>query len=186
MKITKEKIIKITSDIANQKGLSSISLKVIAEELGIKTPSLYNHIESLDDLLRGVAHVGMREMNDKMKESVIGKIGDESIIVVGVEYFKYIIVNPGIYEVIQWVGWHRNDETNFILSDYQELLKKLIRSCNFREEKIEDILTLITSIFHGYSSLELAKALEDKEDVLLKFEENLDVVLSGLHLKYDK
>ncbi len=34
-------------------------LKAIAENLGILYPSLYNHIGSLDELLREIAHSGM-------------------------------------------------------------------------------------------------------------------------------
>ena len=51
MRVSREIVIQATSDIVNKDGLNKVSLKVIAEKLGIRTPSLYNHIESLDDLL---------------------------------------------------------------------------------------------------------------------------------------
>ena len=56
MRVSREIVIQATSDIVNKDGLNKVSLKVIAEKLGIRTPSLYNHIESLDDLLLEVAH----------------------------------------------------------------------------------------------------------------------------------
>ena len=48
MKTTKEAVIKATSEIENKKGLNNVSLKAVAQKLNIRTPSLYNHIESLD------------------------------------------------------------------------------------------------------------------------------------------
>ena len=51
MKTTKEAVIKATSDLADEKGLNNVSLKAVAQKLNIRTPSLYNHIESLDNLL---------------------------------------------------------------------------------------------------------------------------------------
>ena len=48
MKTTKEAVIKATSDLADEKGLNNVSLKAVAQKLNIRTPSLYNHIESLD------------------------------------------------------------------------------------------------------------------------------------------
>lgn len=62
MRVTKTAVIQAASDIADEKGLNNVSLKVVAERLNIRTPSLYNHIENLDDLLREVAHSGMRTM----------------------------------------------------------------------------------------------------------------------------
>ena len=65
MRVTKTSVRQAASDIADEKGLNNVSLKVVAERLNIRTPSLYNHIENLDDLLREVAHNGMRTMNQR-------------------------------------------------------------------------------------------------------------------------
>lgn len=51
MKTTKEAVIQAASDIADEKGLNNLSLKTVAEKLNIRTPSLYNHINCLDELL---------------------------------------------------------------------------------------------------------------------------------------
>lgn len=55
MAVTKATIIQTAADIADKEGLQNVSLKVIAEALEIRTPSLYNHIKNLDELLREVA-----------------------------------------------------------------------------------------------------------------------------------
>lgn len=52
MKTTKEAVIKATSDLADEKGLNNVSLKAVAQKLNIRTPSLYNHIESLHIIIR--------------------------------------------------------------------------------------------------------------------------------------
>ena len=44
MRVTKAEVIKTASDMADRNGLHNVSLKAIAENLGIRTPSLYNHI----------------------------------------------------------------------------------------------------------------------------------------------
>ena len=66
MRVTRAEVIKTASDMADRNGLHNVSLKAIAENLGIRTPSLYNHIGSLDELLREIAHSGMRTMNEKI------------------------------------------------------------------------------------------------------------------------
>ena len=102
MRVTKAEVIKTASDMADRNGLHNVSLKAIAENLGIRTPSLYNHIGSLDELLREIAHSGMRTMNEKMIRAAIGKTGDSALKLVAVEYLNYMIEHPGVYEIIQW------------------------------------------------------------------------------------
>ena len=106
MRVTKAEVIKTASDMADRNGLHNVSLKAIAENLGIRTPSLYNHIGSLDELLREIAHSGMRTMNEKMIRAAIGKTGDSALKLVAVEYLNYMIEHPGVYEIIQWASWN--------------------------------------------------------------------------------
>ncbi len=50
-KTRKEEIIMATLKLASEKGLNAISMNMIANEVGIKKPSLYNHFKSKDELV---------------------------------------------------------------------------------------------------------------------------------------
>ena len=149
MRVTKAEVIKTASDMADRNGLHNVSLKAIAENLGIRTPSLYNHIGSLDELLREIAHSGMRTMNEKMIRAAIGKTGDSALKLVAVEYLNYMIEHPGVYEIIQWASWNGTEETAIIFNDYLSLLKTLICSCGFNPDKTTEILSMVTGMLHG-------------------------------------
>lgn len=185
MRVTKEAVIQTASDIADKEGLNEVSLKVVAEKLNIRTPSLYNHIAGLDDLLREVAHRGMRAMNEEMTHAAVGNSGDTAIKSVGIAYLNYIIGHPGIYETIQWAQWNGSAETEAIFDNYKALLTKLIISCSFKTEKADEIISLLMSILHGYSTLELGKALNNPDEARKGLADSLDIVLMGLHAKYN-
>lgn len=186
MRITKAAVIQAASDIADKDGLHNVSLKVIAEKLGIRPPSLYNHIESLDELLREVAHNGMRIMNDTMMKAAIGQVGEAALKTVAVAYLNYMIEHPGVYEIIQWASWNGTEQTAIIFNDYLSLLKTLICSCNFKTEKNEEILNMITGMIHGYTTLQLKYAFSDPEKVRQELCETMDTLLFGIHKKYGK
>ena len=183
MRVTKTAVIQAASDIADEKGLNNVSLKVVAERLNIRTPSLYNHIENLDDLLREVAHNGMRTMNQRMAQAAIGKSGDTAIKAVAIEYLNYMIEHCGIYETIQWATWHGIDETAKIFCEYTDLLKTLILSCHFGT--VSEILNLLTGFLHGYTTLQLRYAFSDPQKVRTELTIALDTVLTGIHYKYN-
>lgn len=185
MRVTKTAVIQAASDIADEKGLNNVSLKVVAERLNIRTPSLYNHIENLDDLLREVAHSGMRTMNQRMAQAAIGKSDDSAIEAIAIEYLNYMIEHCGIYETIQWATWHGTDETAKIFCEYTDLLKTLILSCHFATENVSEILNLLTGFLHGYTTLQLRYAFSKPEKVRKELIGALDTVLVGAHQKYD-
>ena len=61
---TKEKIILATLDLASEYGLKSLSMSQIAEKVGIKKPSLYNHFDSKETLIKEMYEY----IRDKSKE----------------------------------------------------------------------------------------------------------------------
>lgn len=184
MRVTKRAVIQSASEIADAHGLNNVSLKVVAEKLNIRTPSLYNHIASLDDLLREVAHNGMKVMNGKMTQSAIGNAGDTAIKSISSEYFQFMIEHPGVYETIQWATWHGNEETAKIFADYKILLTTLAHSCGFKEQDTDEIVNLIMGVLHGYTTLQLRVALIDPEKAKTDLCNAIDTILVGAHLKY--
>lgn len=184
MPITKDIVIQAASDIADKEGLNKVSLKVVAKKLKIRPPSLYNHITNLDNLLQEIAHKGMREMNCQMIQASIGNSGDKALKAVSLVYFDFIIAHPGVYETIQWVLWHGNSETTQIFNEYKSLLEKLILSCNFKMDTINEILDLLMAVLHGYSTLQLHKALINPQQARKGLSNAIDTVLIGIHQKY--
>lgn len=54
MKNRKEEIIRVTLELASQKGLGSVSMSMIADKIGIKKPSLYNHFSSREEIVEAM------------------------------------------------------------------------------------------------------------------------------------
>ena len=50
----KEEIIYATLELASEYGLQSVSLSQIADKVGIRKPSLYNHFKSKEDLVKSM------------------------------------------------------------------------------------------------------------------------------------
>ena len=65
-------IVERAAQMANEIGLNNITLKVIAKEFGVQTPSLYNHIKSLDDLKKSIMLYGWKQMEHQMLQAVCG------------------------------------------------------------------------------------------------------------------
>ena len=186
MRTTKELVLQAASEIADRDGLSGVSLKAVAAALQIRTPSLYNHIDSLDELLREVAHTGMRTMNCQMTQAVIGVSGDAAIRAIAVAYLRFMVAHPGVYETIQWASWHTNDQTKQILSEYNSLMEKLVQSCGLSISDVSPIVSVLTGFLHGYATQQLGSALSNPKAAITDMSSALDIILLGIHQKYQQ
>lgn len=62
----KEEILLVTLELAAESGLSNVSMTQIAEKIGIRKPSLYNHFKSKDEIIAEM----YRYFRDKSKEAL--------------------------------------------------------------------------------------------------------------------
>lgn len=63
----KEEIIYAALELASENGLKAVSMSQIAEKVGIKKPSLYNHFKSKEELV-GEMYVMLREQAHKHRD----------------------------------------------------------------------------------------------------------------------
>ena len=123
-------------------------------------------------------------INEKMIRAAIGKTGDSALKLVAVEYLNYMIEHPGVYEIIQWASWNGTEETAIIFNDYLSLLKTLICSCGFNPDKTTEILSMVTGMLHGYTTLQLRYAFSNPDKVRKELSEAIDTLLLGANQKY--
>ena len=83
--------------LVNREGAAALSLKRLAEDLGVQTPSLYNHIDGLPGLERELALRSARQLGDCLADAVIGKSGVQAVEAMMRAYRSFIKQNPGLY-----------------------------------------------------------------------------------------
>ena len=89
----KEEIILATLDLACERGLSGVSLGQIAEKVGMKKPSIYNHFESKEKLIEQM-YVYLRE---KAKQQTAETNFDVSALMQGKSAFEILMIAVGGY-----------------------------------------------------------------------------------------
>jgi AcrR family transcriptional regulator len=75
--LSREAVVEAAASLADEKGLEAVTLTALASELGIRTPSLYNHVAGLEGLRRELALMGVRELGQRLSRAAAGKAADE-------------------------------------------------------------------------------------------------------------
>ena len=60
--LSKERVLRAAIDLADGGGLESLSMRKLAQELGVEAMSLYNHVANKDDILDGIVDVVFGEI----------------------------------------------------------------------------------------------------------------------------
>lgn len=85
--------------MVDAEGIDGLSLKRLADQLGVQTPSLYNHVDGLAGLHRLLALRNARMMADCLTVAVLGKAGAPALAALAQTYRDYIKAHPGLYEL---------------------------------------------------------------------------------------
>jgi AcrR family transcriptional regulator len=60
--LTRERILRAAIDLADKDGLDSLSMRKLAQEMGVKAMSLYNHVTNKDDMLDSMVDIVVSEI----------------------------------------------------------------------------------------------------------------------------
>lgn len=174
----KEKIIYATLELAAEYGLKSLSMSQIAEKVGIKKPSLYNHFESKEVLIKEMYEL-IREkskenisvnnfdfIKDKSAEEVLKAavlnykkmVNDENLI----NFYKVIYsertINPEATRIII-------EETNKMISATKMLFKVLQDNKKMYIDNIDLVATSFAMTIHSLIDYEFdCKKVNEKYD----------------------
>jgi AcrR family transcriptional regulator len=61
--LSHQRIVEVALELIDREGLEAVTVRRLADELGVQAPSLYNHMRSKDELLDAVAEAVMSEVD---------------------------------------------------------------------------------------------------------------------------
>src|ERR1700751_4684481 len=94
-------VVDAAARLADADGLESVTLARLAAELGVRAPSLYAHVDGLEDLRRRLGARGARELADALGRAAAGRAGTEALVAVADAYRAYARAHPGSYAALQ-------------------------------------------------------------------------------------
>lgn len=157
-----------------------VTLTALANSLGIQAPSLYNHIQNLDDLHHAMAVFGIKDLLNRIQLATVGRAGREAIFSMAVAYRQFAFDHPGVYPLTLRAP-EPDDETLNTLA--QELLKTILivlTSYGVEGDYAIHAVRGIRSLLHGFVSLEDAGGFRMPIDLDDSFHHLINTYLDGL------
>lgn len=154
--IDRQQVVATAAELADQAGLEALTLAQVAARLGVRLPSLYNHVDGLADLRRELALLGQRQLLERISRAAIGKAGGAALIAVGQAYRRYVLEHPGVYTASVRAPALDDIEMQQVSQTIIEVLLAVLEPYGLDEESAIHAIRGLRSIAHGFTTLELA------------------------------
>lgn len=96
-KLSREIIVNAALSFLDREGWDALTINALATQLGTKGPSLYNHVDSLEDLRRTVRTRVIDDIITMLNRVCGGRTGDDAVLVMAGSYRSYAHHHPGRY-----------------------------------------------------------------------------------------
>jgi len=179
-------ILNAAVELAEERGLENISLLQIAERLGVKPPSLYNHLSGLQEISSGIAKLAISRLGDTIRDAAVGRSKGDALAAIASAYRRFAKENPELYKAI--LRFHDYDDGGIQEAGHAvvRILYQVMEPYHFSKEETINFVRGFRSALHGFVSLEEAGFFQSAEaNVDGSYEQLVSHMISSLRAEED-
>jgi len=172
-------IVEAAAKLVDEEGIEQLTLGHLAERLGVRTPSLYNHVAGLPGLKHDLALYCLRDVLDRITRVAVGKSRSDAIFAFAYAYLSYARENPGRYSLT--LAPDRDDPDVLALaSQLVDVVRAILAPYNLSEEDTIHAIRSLRIIVHGFILLDNASGFRIPVDPDASFRWLLAIFIEGL------
>lgn len=180
--INREIIVKATVDIIEKKGVQEFSLRSLAGVLGIKTASLYNHIDNIDDLFYETGVYALKALENHLRAGADGKTRDEALRSLAYAYLDFAHAHKNLYDFIMYIRTRGHVGVDEFVSSANAPVAEALAMYSLTPVQRVHRHRLFRSILHGFITQERAGFFTYSSESLRKsYEVAINCFLNDVH-----
>ncbi len=169
-------VIETAEQLVDRSGASDLTMTALAKQLGVRTPSLYSHVQSIDDVLGGVQARAMRSLGDDLQRAAMGRTGPDGIRSLAAALRRFADEHPGLYDLALGEPFDREGVV-VASSAAGDALTAMIRSFGIYDVSLELLFTCVAQL-HGVLVLDRAGLFHsDQLDMDSIYADAVDLVI---------
>lgn len=184
--ITLANILQAATEIVDTNGSEELALNTLARRLNIRTPSLYNHIDSLQHIRRLISIHGLELLRSELTRAAVGRSGDEAIREVAKAYMAFARSHPGLYDMTLRAPCADDPQLSKVADNILDVVIRVLHAYQLGEAATIHMARALRSVLHGFASLEQRGGFGLPVDLDESFLELLETFISGLHGRFPR
>ena len=179
--LDKKTIIEAAANMADERGIANVTLKVLATELGVKSPSLYKHFSGgLDELNKELMLYGWRLLEADITRAAIGKSKDNAVRAICLAYREFVAKHKGVFEAMQWYNMYQSEEHLQASQGTLIVLFQVLEAYGVTDEQKVHIGRMLRGFLQGFSTIESHGGFGNPTPLNDTFDFALKTILNGI------
>jgi AcrR family transcriptional regulator len=174
--LTETRVVEEGERIADEVGLSNLTLAALAERLGVRQPSLYKHISGTEGLRRSIALRAKRELADVLGRAAVGRARGGAITAMARAYRSWAHEHPGRYAAAQRAPVAGDIDDEIASANVIRVAFDITAGYDLRGDDAVDAIRALRAALHGFVALEEAGGFGLPVDV----DRSFDRLVAGL------
>lgn len=156
--ITLEKIVDASLELLQSEGEQALTLAALAKHLGIKAPSLYNHVTSAADLQRALRLRGLTALHRALQTAAVGRAGSDALTAVCHAYRTFAQAQPALYRLTLAATEHDDEALQAAGAACLDVILATLRAYPLEGDEALHATRCLRSSLHGFVSLEIIES----------------------------
>jgi AcrR family transcriptional regulator len=174
------RVVEVAARIADADGLEAVTLARVAADLGVRAPSLYNHVDGRSDLLRAIAVLGVRELTAALREAAVGRSSADALTAAAHAYRAYARAHPGRYAATLAAPTRGDAEHRAAASEAVDVMLAIMRGWDLEGDDAIHAVRAFRSAVHGFVAIEATDGFGMAVDVDASFDRLVATLAGGL------
>ena len=153
--LTPDLVVAEAASLVDESGAARLTLAAVAKRVGVALPSLYKHVDGLEDLHGRLAVLAARELGEVLRRAATGRAGADALRAMAEAYRGYAHRRPGRY---QYLLRARPEDPRYAAasSEVLDVLLGVFEGYGVHGADAVDAARFLRSTLHGFVSLEAA------------------------------
>ena len=178
--LTETRVVEAAEHLADEVGLSRLTLTGLAQRLGVRQPSLYKHIESIDGLHRSISVRAKDALADALGRAAVGRSRGDAIVSMSEAYRAWAIAHPGRYAAAQRAPAPGDVDDEVASMAVVQVLTDVLAGYDLRGDHAIDAIRAIRSALHGFITLETSAGFGLPVDIDRSYDRLVHGLLAAL------
>ncbi len=150
--LDRARVVEAAAALVDEQGFEGFTLARLAADLGIRSQSIYAHVDGLDNLRRELALVSLSELGYRLARATMGRNGRDALHALANTHAAFATERPGLYACSLRTP-DGDEELARRISDVTDPWHAVLASFGLRPSEIVHYHRAMWAAIHGFVTL---------------------------------
>jgi AcrR family transcriptional regulator len=159
--LTTEDVVAAAAALADEVGYQELTMGLLGQRLGVRTPSLYKHVDDAADLQHRVATKATTELAETIRDAMQGRSGLDALTALVTATRSYVTAHPGRYAATIGAEFTGPDDPLLAASTRViDSIAAVLRGYGISDSDMNHAIRTLRCTIHGFAVLQAADGFQ--------------------------